>query len=314
MYYFVVNPAAKSGHGLKVWNEIKKALDGRGIEYELHTSKAKGDINSTVSKLTHAHKNDPDPIKLVIIGGDGTLNEAVQDVADYSKLHLGFIPAGSANDYAKNTGISTRPLEALDQILKCKEPVLLDMGHMTYDDEDEPIHKIHYFASSCGIGYDAAVSKASLDAPAKDILNKIRMGNMIYLIEALKTLAKLERGDCTVTLDDRDVIEVENFLFICSTIFEYEGGGFRFSPGADPQDGKFNVCVFGRISKPKVLVALPTAYTGTSSKYEEVELYLASKVHIKASMPFWIQLDGEVDTKSAEITAYCRQRVLRLLK
>lgn len=317
MYYFVVNPAARSGHGMEVWEQIRPVLEARGIPYAVRCSAAKGDVTALVRDITTTCAADaPDGrLRLVIVGGDGTLNEAMQGVADFDRLLLGYIPAGSANDFSANTGVSLQPLEALEQIITCQTPARFDLGYMTYDDAGEDAAVRHYFTSSCGIGYDAEVSKASeAPSPFKNLCNRMGMGSLIFLLMAIKTLAGLKRGDCVMTLDDKEVIPLPRFLFVCSMIYRYEGGGFLFSPDADPCDGKLDICVFGRIPKWKVLAAFPSAYKGTHYRFEHVEPYRAAKVHLRTSMPFWVQLDGEVATKSAEITISCDREKLWLMK
>ena len=317
MYHFVVNPAARSGHGMAVWEQVRPVLEARNIPYKVYCSEKKGDITRLVREITSADASaeSDGPIRLVIVGGDGTLNEAVQGVADFDKLLLGYIPAGSANDFAVNTGISQNPLSALEQILCCAEPTRYDVGYMTYDDAPDPAER-HYFTSSCGIGYDAEVSRVAMvsTSTSKNLLNKLGMGDLIFLLDAIKTLAGVKRGDCTMTLDDDRVVSIPQFLFVCSMIYRYEGGGFLFSPDADPCDGKLDVCSFGYMPKWKVLLAFPAGYKGTHYRFQNVEPYRAGKVHIHTSMPFWVQLDGEVATQSADISIYCDQKRLRLLK
>lgn len=315
MYYFVVNPAAKSGRSIKVWDEVRAVLDRRGVEYQVFFSKSKGDITALVRTITSAYPPDADgKLRLVLVGGDGTLNEAVQGVADYGRLLMGYIPAGSANDFADNAGIKKEPLAALEQILACKEPTRVDLGYMTYDDAGEDAAVRHCFTSSCGIGFDAAVSQASLVSGSKDFLNRLGLGDLIFVLMALKTLIHIKRGDCTLTLDGERVIKVPNFLLVISMIYRCEGGIFLFAPDAIPDDGKFDICVFGDLPKWKVLLKLPAAIKGTHLKYENVDLYRASTVHIHTSMPFWVQLDGEVSTQSTDITIVCNKEHLSLLK
>ena len=317
MYYFVVNPAARTGHGMEVWNEVRPELESRNIPYRLFCSAAKGDVTKLVRSITETCPPDEADglLRLVIVGGDGTLNEAFQGVKDFSKVLLGYIPTGSANDFAVNTGISQKPVEALMQILDCKAPTRFDLGYMTYDDADADAETKHYFSSSCGIGYDAAVSRdAAVKSPSKDFLNKIGLGSFVFLVMAIKTLFSIKRGDCTMTLDDDKTVSLPGFLFVCSMIYRYEGGGFLFSPDADPCDGKLDICVFGKMPKWKVLLAFPSAYKGTHYKYRNVEPYRAGVVQIRASMPLWVQLDGEVSTQSTEIRISCVKQGLALMK
>lgn len=94
MYYFVVNPAARTGHGMEVWNEVHPELESRNIPYRLFCSAAKGDVTKLVRSITETCPPDEADglLRLVIVGGDGTLNEAFQGVKDFSKVLLGYIP------------------------------------------------------------------------------------------------------------------------------------------------------------------------------------------------------------------------------
>lgn len=295
-----------------VWEKLRSVLEERGIPHRMYASKEKGDITRLVREIT---QTESAPVRLVVVGGDGTLNEAFQGVADFERVLLGYIPAGSANDFAVNTGISKDPVEALDQILSCTEPTLYDLGYMTRGDADNTQERL-YFSSSCGIGYDAEVSRRAMvsTSKAKSFFNKLGMGDLIFLLEAVATLFSFKRGDCEMTLDGGEVIAMPKFLFVCSMIYRYEGGGFLFSPDADPTDGKLDICTFGFMPKMKVLLAFPSGYKGTHYRFKNVEPYRSATVRLTTSKPFWVQLDGEVSFQSTDISICCERERLRLLK
>lgn len=77
MYYIIVNPASKSGRGARIWSQIRPVLDKRKIAYKVFFSKAAGHVIRLTHKLTASLlKNDSKSvIKLIVLGGDGTLNE-----------------------------------------------------------------------------------------------------------------------------------------------------------------------------------------------------------------------------------------------
>ena len=107
MYYFIVNPASKTGVGAKYWNRVEKVLKERNIAYQVRFSKAAGQVEEIVRKLIKETKEKL--IHLVILGGDGTVNEAVQGIEDFEKVNLSYIPTGSSNDLARDMGISKNP-------------------------------------------------------------------------------------------------------------------------------------------------------------------------------------------------------------
>ena len=73
MYHFIVNPTSKTGLGEKYWERVQKILDEKKIEYKVIFSKRVGHVEEIVRKLTTESKKDK--IHMVILGGDGTVNE-----------------------------------------------------------------------------------------------------------------------------------------------------------------------------------------------------------------------------------------------
>ena len=119
MYYIIVNPASKSGKGLKIWSQIEPVLIEKKIEYKLYFSKKIGHVSRLVRKLSASLADGaPDFIlKLIILGGDGTLNEAIQGISDFNRVHLGYIPTGSSNDLARDLHLPKDPVKILESIL-----------------------------------------------------------------------------------------------------------------------------------------------------------------------------------------------------
>ena len=323
MVNIIVNPASKSGYGLKMWKELESYLIEHHVEYKAFLSEKPGDITKFAHKLcTEGSSTSDAPIRIIVAGGDGTFNEALQGITDFDRVELGYVPTGSSNDLARDLGIKKEATEVLSDILSCKEPFLMDLGCLTYHDTSDELSRLHtedasdtrYFSVSCGIGYDAAICEEALASPFKNILNKIGMGKLTYLMISIKQLIQTKRGNCTITLDNQAPIELKQFLFVATMIHRYEGGGFMFCPDANAQDGIFNLCAVGPISKPKILIALPSALKGQHFRYPNIYPYEGATVHIEADRPFWIHTDGEVSRKSKSITIKCLQKRIRLLK
>lgn len=85
MYSFLVNPASRSGRGQKYWERIKSILEERLIPYQVYFSKGPGDMVNLSRRLTGALTPDGEDIHLVVLGGDGTANEVVQGIVNFSK-------------------------------------------------------------------------------------------------------------------------------------------------------------------------------------------------------------------------------------
>ena len=198
MYHIIINPASRSGRGAKIWSEqVEPALKESAVEYKTYFSKKAGEVKRLAAQITAEHAGEPD-LKLIVLGGDGTVNEALQGIADPSKVILGYIPTGSSNDLARDLGISKDPKAALDLILKNTSPRAMDLGRLTYLDEDQP-EESRLFAVSCGIGFDAAVCAEAMSSRIKDTMNRMGLGKLTYLGIALKQLITARKVSCTLT-------------------------------------------------------------------------------------------------------------------
>lgn len=308
MYHIIINPASRSGKGLKIWkDQVEPALRRGGTAYRPYFSEKAGDVSKIAGEiLAHA---DITPVSLIVLGGDGTVNEALQGIHDTSKVILGYIPTGSSNDLARDLNIPTDPTAALDLILHSGTVDSMDLGTVTYADGRK-----RRFAVSCGIGYDAAVCEEALRSKAKKVLNKIGLGKLTYLSIALKQLFATKAISGRLILDDGAPVEIGSILFTACMLHRFEGGGFMFSPDADATDGILNLCAVGDISKALILFALPTAFKGRHYRFNGITPYQAKKVFIEVSSPLWVHTDGEVTQKSRSITVTCEQNALRIIR
>lgn len=317
MYHIIINPASRSGRGAKIWSEqIEPALKESNAVYQTYFSKKAGEVKQLAAQITAEHPDDPD-LKLIILGGDGTVNEALQGIADPSKVILGYIPTGSSNDLARDLHIPKEPKAALDLILRDAAPSIMDLGRLTYLDADQP-EESRLFAVSCGIGFDAAVCAEAMHSPIKDTMNRIGLGKLTYLGIALKQLITARKVSCTLTLEDtvhnrQEYLSLPRFLFVTCMSHRYEGGGFMFCPSANDHDGVLDLCSVGNISKGLVLLALPTAFFGKHYFVKGINAHTATRMSITTSSPLWVHTDGEVTRKSCGFRVECLPGAIRMV-
>lgn len=312
MYHIIINPASKSGRGKKIWNELVPVLEQQKIEYTAYFTAGVGDASMLAERITSEPSEET--IRIIVLGGDGTMNEVLQGICDFDRAVLAYIPTGSSNDLARDLGISGNPTEALLHILEKAKPVCMDIGKLTYEscENDIPV-KTRYFNVGAGIGFDAAVCQEALHSSIKDMFNKMGLGKLTYLGIALKQLIAAKSVSCKITLDDNAPIRLSKFLFIASMVHRYEGGGFMFCPAADYRDGLLDICIAGPMSKLKLLRVLPTAFKGEHARFKNVFMYRAKTIRIRTSAPLWVQTDGEVTTKADCITVTCLQEKLQMM-
>ena len=112
MYTFIVNPHSRSGEGAKTWEEVHSILKEKHIPFEVHFTRYQKHATYIMRTLTL----DSVSRTVVVLGGDGTINEAINGIEDFRHLTLGYIPTGSGNDFARGYSLPTNPRKALDCI------------------------------------------------------------------------------------------------------------------------------------------------------------------------------------------------------
>ena len=125
MYYFIVNPNAGWGKGGRVWRVLSCYMEKHQVEYEAYLTTEKGDARNIARKLTAGRK---EPMILIGVGGDGTMNELVDGLVFGAHLTLGYIPAGSANDFRRGLRLTSNPVKGLKRIVAARRQRLLDYG------------------------------------------------------------------------------------------------------------------------------------------------------------------------------------------
>lgn len=308
MYHIIINPASRSGKGKQIWNKlIEPMLQREDIPYRRYFSEKAGDVPRIVEKI-FSQPPQGEALSLVILGGDGTMNEVLQKIPLSPQVVLGYIPTGSSNDLARDLGIPTDPAEALDLILHSGRPRPMDLGTVTY-----PGGETRRFAVSCGIGFDAAVCQEAMNSKIKKLMNKLGLGKLTYLGIALRQLLAAKAISGRLTLDEGKPVDIGNMLFTACMLHRFEGGGFMFAPDADANDGILDLCAVGDLSKALILVALPTAFKGKHFRFKGVTPYKAEKITIETSSPLWVHTDGEVTRKSRRICVACQKNAIKIL-
>ena len=194
-YYFILNPNSQTGKGRLIWKkQLLPCLKASKSHWKAFYTRYPGHCTQIVSQLT---STGSEPVTIVILGGDGTLNEAVNGIKHFENVTLGYIPTGSSNDFARGMKQNSDPLETLHNILQNKHELWLDYGVV-----QAPGKAPQRFIVSSGIGFDAYVTDEALTSPIKNVLNAIHMGKLTYALIALKKL---------VTISLQPVVDAKHF-------------------------------------------------------------------------------------------------------
>ena len=89
MYHFIVNPAARSGLGKETWRELRPLLDQKELPYQVHFTRYQTHATKIAKEIT----SDGARHILIVLGGDGTVNEVLNGICHLSQTELGLSPA-----------------------------------------------------------------------------------------------------------------------------------------------------------------------------------------------------------------------------
>ena len=342
MFHIIVNPGSCSGRGLENWHKIEPRFQENGEDYKVYCSSIDKTIRElaaeiTTNKMDAASKADAsgteDVIKLVVLGGDGSVNEAVNGIRDFQKTRLGFIPVGSGNDLSLSLGLPDDRDRIIDRILKGEVVRSVDIGELITHNRSceldpvshEPIpglqepHKSgeHWlFNISSGIGFDAAICQQAVISPFKKVLNRLSLGKLIYISVAIRLIMTSPMVPMRITLRGDDgssrICSRRGLLAVCMNQ-TYEGGGFMFCPGSSDQDRQVDMCMAGDINRLNFFHIFPKVYKGGHVGMKGIRTARCRSMTIETGQPLWVHTDGEVNFKSSRITLGVYPEKLQLM-
>ncbi len=307
MYHFIINPKSSSGKGIHHWWTVKSELDRTNIPYTATFTQSMGHA----TEITRDLCDHSDEIKnIVVLGGDGTMNEVINGIRNFNEVLLGYIPSGSSNDLARSLNIPKDPLKALSNILKPVKFQYLDYGVVNFEGSDSGPRR---FSCSSGIGYDANVCLEVQESTLKKRLNRFGAGKFVYFAIALKQIFAVKAADATIIVDGKKKNTYHKVLMVSHMIHKYEGGGLLIAPDADPTDGKLSICLVHGLGKWKVMFLLPTILSGKHINYKGVETFTCKEIEIITEKNMAVHTDGEVPLVCSHIKVTCPDEKYRII-
>lgn len=199
-YHILINPAAGSGNAAKTAKKIIQLLDDGDYTYTPYYTEKPGDEREIVERLVEllspwskdCEKEHIDHSfhLLVVIGGDGTLHQVVnQFYAMDIQRPVSYIPAGSGNDFARGIGLSRDPEKAFEQITSALQPQPINVFHY----EEKIREEQGIILNNVGIGLDALIVATTNASTSKKVLNKYHLGSASYALYLVKAIFTQKR-------------------------------------------------------------------------------------------------------------------------
>ena len=271
--YIIVNPAAGKSQADRFFLSIIQNLQTGGYECTSRATTKCGDAKEYAEEAALSGRYDI----IVAIGGDGTYNEVVAGIKKSGMdIPIGYIPAGSTNDFADTLGLSTyMPLAALDVTHSYATKV--DIG----DFNGRYFSYIASFGAFTGVSYSTPQSMKNI------------LGHFAYVLSGVAELGNMKPWKVTVKTENREVDGEFIFGAVCNTT-SVAGILTLDQELVDLSDGKFEVLLIRYPSKPlelnSVLFSLSMRRFTDNSL---IEFFDAKELEIEADPSMNWTLDGE---------------------
>ena len=269
MYNVIVNPLSGGGKKRRIVERVEARLKESGRDFCVFETEKRGQAAFLARELTSEGACD-----LIVVGGDGTLHEALNGFADFENCNLGLIPAGTGNDFAAVAGIPSDPDAALDLILKGapKPTDFMQMG------EIRGINVI-------GTGIDVEILKR---CRASIVLR----GKFQYIISLIVSLIKYKNYKMRTVCGG----EEKNYsaLIACVGNGRQIGGGIRMCPEAVLDDGLLDFVVCSDVKKTHIPAAFIKLMKGKILQEDFTHFVHCEKVEVFPEKKLTVQVDGEL--------------------
>jgi YegS/Rv2252/BmrU family lipid kinase len=268
--------AATAGNLLVVYNPIAgqrrrrflsrvlEALERRGLSVRLEPTKKRGDAEAL------ARGADTD--RIVVAGGDGTINEALNGLAEQGPP-LAVIPLGTANVLAHELGLGGRA-EAVAQAIVDGLPRAVTLGEVNG----------RRFSMMAGVGFDAHV--------VRDVDTKLKraIGKGAYVIETLRQLFVFAPRFYDLRIDGK--VHRAASAIVCNG--HYYGGRFVAAPKARLDAPDFQVVLFGKVGRWATIRYAVALALGRLASLSDVTILSACVIEIDGPAGEPVQADGDI--------------------
>ena len=273
-----MNPAAAGGTTGKRWPEIAHRAAARGLVGDAFVSERAGQLTALAADAVAGGAT-----RLVVVGGDGSVNEVVNGIAGADGVELAVIPRGTGWDFVRTFGIP-RDLDAAVDVALTGPVREIDLGSVTYRTwGGEEARSI--FANVASAGISGAIARRANQS------SKALGGKVSYYWATLAVFVGWQTGEMRITVDgeSRDGKMID--AIVCNG--RYLGGGMMMCPEAEPDDGVFDVLLIGDVTKRDLLLVLPRTYKGNHLPHPRLESLRGTVVTVESAEPLPIELDGE---------------------
>lgn len=290
---FILNPTAGRTHIKNRLFDIINAFSEADFRVTVFPTRQPNDGRSIVI----SEGSDYDLI--VCAGGDGTLDNVVTGfMMSKCEKPLGYIPAGSTNDFARSLGIPLDPMAAVTNITS-GHPFPIDVGSFNKHD---------YFIYVAAFGAFTEISY-STDQQVKNIF-----GHAAYIMKGIRSLNNVTTYQAVIRYDDVEI--TDNFIYAMITN-SLSVGGMRNVVLADDvkfDDGIFECLLIKTPTNPIELQAIINSLLISEVNEKYMYCFKASRLEITSEEDIPWVMDGEFGGEHKEVVIENHQKAIQIIR
>ena len=268
----ILNPHAGSA---KEADEIRKQIDAVLAPSVVFVTHGAGDAAVFARQ---AIDNGCDYV--IAAGGDGTLNEVVNGVADQaSNVRVGLLPLGTGNDFARSLNLPPTVDENI-AILSVANTRHIDLVRVTSD-------QVRYFVNVSAGGFSGLVDEKLTPEM------KRTWGPLAYVRSAAAALPEMHAYRTDVQLAEGEDLGLDLYNVIVAN-GRFVAGGLPVAPEADPSDGLLDVIFIPKRSTPEMVLLAAQIVLGNHLRSESILFRRTPQLSVKSRPGMWFNADGEL--------------------
>lgn len=280
-WFIVVNPVSGGGRARRRWPQLAAALARHGIQHDhAITSRAGEAVQLAQRAIAAGHR------RFLALGGDGSFNELVnglvaQQVVPLSQLLAAVAPLGTGNDWAHAMQVPDDP-ELLAEAMTLGKVRRVDLGIAQGLGAAGNAPRRLAFHNNAGAGINAEALRLTPRGGPRAVA---------YLIGLSRALMRYEAPRFEVSADGR--LQSGRYLIALAAVGRFYGAGMRLAPGAQVDDGFFDLVLIETMSVIGALRRLPKLFNGRLMSDPAVHTVRCRSVTIHATPACGVEMDGQ---------------------
>ncbi len=277
----IYNPISGPSRSRIPVDVIQEKLKSAGIGFDTLITQYHGHTARYLAET----KNKFDTV--ICSGGDGSMNEVINNLNGFQNPALLLLPQGTGNDLNRTLNpLCNQSFMNNLNFSQFQKQITIDIGEITgtYSDGTSFSKK---FCNAIGIGLDSLI--------AKYVSELKKRNHFSYISSLLRAIIHYQPIMGKIKTADK-LIEGE-FILLSVNNGITSGGGFYLTPDAKIDDQKLDLCFINKLSKIRILTNFSKVLSNRIKEFKEVELSQSEKYLIELDRPYYLHIDGEMEDK-----------------